>query len=123
MAKKLAPKGKKVEANNHEEVNTSVVVEKNNYGDKEVVMEKGTDKQEPNEDSSNPALQLPVGYSTVGLSKGLTVNLGNYESARINCWISRTVKDEEKIVMDTLADISQLIDEQIEFEVNELRES
>lgn len=126
MAKKLAPK-KTVKVNpvNHTEVNSSYEVEhRNPDGSKEIIKEKGTDIAivEPEAGHSNPALSLPMGQTTVGLSKGLTINLGNYESARINCWISRTVKDDEKVVMDTLADISQLIDEQIEFEVNEIKE-
>jgi hypothetical protein len=125
VAKKLAPKGTgKVNPVNHKEVNSSYVVEKNNYGDKEVIKEKGTDIAEPEDAYSNPALSLPAGMTTVGLSKGLTLNLGSYQSARINCWISKTIgSDDEKSIMDALADISQLIDEQIEFESNEILEN
>lgn len=126
MAKKLAPKGTgKAKPVEHKEVNSSVVVEKNNYGVKEVIKEKGTDITEP-EDSpnSNPATALPMGHTTIGISKGLTLNLGSYQSARINCWISKTIgSDDEKSIMDALADISQLIDEQIEFESTEILEN
>jgi hypothetical protein len=119
MAKKLAPIKKNVAPKNHDEVQSSYVVEKSNYGTKETIKEKGTES----ENDVNPAGALPEGKSTVGLSKGITINLGNYESARINCWISRTVNEDEKSVMDALADISTMIDEQIEFESQEIIDS
>lgn len=49
------------------------------------------------------------GTSVVGLSKGATINLGDYESARIDCWISTVVPDSE--VSEAISDISQEIDE------------
>lgn len=122
MAKKLAPIKKNVAPKNHEEVKSDYVVEKSNYGTKEVVKEKGqvVEDSDTVDDSRNIAGALPEGKATVGLSKGVTLNLGNYQSARISCWISRTVNEDDKTVMDTLADISQLIDEQIEFESEEI---
>ena len=58
--------------------------------------------------------------ATVGLSKGYSFNMGNFESARINCWISVPCKNDDTEIMDTFARVSELLDEQIEFEANEL---
>lgn len=54
----------------------------------------------------------------VGLLKGVTLNIGNYESARFDFWEERAVPlaDKEK----TIAEISQHIDSVIESEVTEL---
>lgn len=108
LPKKLTPK-----------VNTSVVVEKSNYGTKEVISEKGIET----EHDSNPVNKLKAGEAEIGLSKGLTINLGGYESARVNCWISKVSKDTEVDIMAGMIEISEMIDEQIQFEVEELAES
>lgn len=116
MAKKL-PSKKKVTPTEHEEVNTAVVHEKREAdGSKTVLKEKGIEQENDN----NPIGTLPEGKAIVGLSKGLTVNLGNYESARVSCWISRVVNDNETEIMDNLVQISDMLDEQIQFEVDEL---
>lgn len=115
MAKKIP---KKLKAKNNEEVKSHVVKEKREVdGSKTTVSEKGSEQY-----TENTVGALPEGKSTVGLSKGLTVNLGNYESARVNCWISRTVNEDEQTVMDNLVQISEMIDEQLQFEVDELED-
>jgi hypothetical protein len=118
VAKKL-PGKKKVTPIEHEEVKTAVVHEKREVdGSKTVLKEKGIEQENEN----NPIGALPEGKSIVGLSKGLTINLGNYESARVSCWISRVANDNEKDIMDNLVQISEMLDEQIQFEVDELTE-
>lgn len=105
------------------EVNTHVVKEKYDLDAraKVPVMEKGAE-QSDDDNSATSTLGLQVGKTSVGISKGYTVNLGNYESARISCWMTRICDDNEVAIMDTLGEISQLIDEQIEFETAELKE-
>ena len=118
MAKKL-PSKKKVAPKKHEEANVDMVVEKREYdGSKTVLKEKGAVQENEN----NPINTIQEGKSIVGLSKGLTINLQNYESARVNCWISKVTNDDEVSVMDTLVQISEMIDEQLQFEVDEIEE-
>lgn len=111
MAKKL----KKLKSNN--EVQTNVTLTKNNYGEKEEKTLKGvqTDNENP------PISTLPEGKALVGLSKGVTVNLGNYESARINCWITKLSNENDNDIMNTFVELSNMLDEQIQFEVDELK--
>ncbi len=55
----------------------------------------------------------------VGLSKGITKNMDNYESLRVDCWVSVQVKegeDPEKI-LDILSDA---IDKRLELEVEKV---
>jgi len=56
------------------------------------------DRQITNEVGAEPVPEdvSPEQTVTVGLSRGLTVNLGNYESARIDCWCSRPCKAGEE---------------------------
>ena len=116
MAKKL-PSKKNVTPKNHEEVHVNTIVEKREYdGSKTVVKEKGAVQENEN----NPINTIQEGKAIVGLSKGLTINLQNYESARINCWISKVTNDDEISIMDTLVQISGMIDEQLQFEVDEI---
>ena len=121
--KKLAPKKPAVAPVDHsdEGVKVSVdVTKKNDKGVKETVQKKGTFIEDV--ETENPVSQLPEGKAIVGLSKGYTINLGGYESARINCWISRTSADNEIAIMNNMAEISNLLDEQLEFEISELKE-
>jgi hypothetical protein len=111
--KKLTPKNR--------EVGGSTKVVKNlGGGDTETILERSTDG-----DSfvrNNVASTIKKGQTRVGLSKGCTLNMGNYQSAKIDCWIERVVEDDEVVVMDTLADISRILDEHIEYESSNLVE-
>lgn len=116
MAKKL-PSKKNVTPKNHEEAHVYMIHEKRESdGSKTVLKEKGAVQENEN----NPINTIQEGKAIVGLSKGVTVNLGNYESARINCWISRVSNDEETAIMDNLVQISDMLDEQIQYEVDEI---
>lgn len=118
MAKKL-PSKKNVTSKNHEEAHVDMIVEKREYdGSKTIVKEKGVVQENEN----NPINTIQEGKAIVGLSKGLTINLQNYESARINCWISRVSDDDEVSVMDALVQISEMLDEQLQYEVDGIEE-
>ena len=123
LVKKKPSKATKAVEEKTNEVNTHVVKEKYDpdVRAKVPVMEKGAEQSEDNTQSSS-VIGLPVGKTSVGISKGYTVNLGNYESDRISCWMTKICDDNEIAIMDTLGEISQLIDEQIEFETAELKE-
>lgn len=107
---------KKVNGKDHSEIEKEVSIEKNlGGGDKESITLK-----ERKPERSTPDIVFREGTAKVGLAKGMTVNLGNYSSARIDCSITRIVPDEDRAIMDELANLSVMLDEQIEFELEEL---
>ena len=69
--------------------------------------------------SHNPIL---MGQTRIGLAKGLTLNLGNYQSARVEAWAERVVEDNEHSVNEALNDMSILIDNVLEEETKDLGE-
>lgn len=96
---------------------------------KKVEKSKGKGAKQVIQESERGATQKPSrvnmlsqGEALVGLSKGCTINMGNYQSAKIDCWISRVCPDNEKDIMDNLADIGIMLDEQIEYESSKLNE-
>lgn len=56
------------------------------------------------------------GVNTIGLSKGLTKNMDNYESLRVDCWLSKEIKPEDN-VQEELDKLSDIIEERIIEEV------
>lgn len=120
VKKKLTKKVPKGVDHSEESVEVSVEVTKREVnGERTTTQIKGAISED---EELNPTEKANEDLATVGLSKGITVNLGNYESARISCWISKPCKNDDKVMMDTMAEISTLLDEQLEFEVNELEE-
>lgn len=106
---------------NHPDVNKIVRIKKNRGGVKDTIKEEEYRAEESTTNRSNPANMLRAGQALVGLSKGVTLNLGSYQSARIDCWVSRVCNDSEKDIMDNLAEISVILDEQIEYESDQLQ--
>lgn len=56
----------------------------------------------------------PLGYATIGLALGCTLNVGDYQSARIDVFIQRNVKDDDEIIRDEYQHMSEML--QIELE-------
>lgn len=50
---------------------------------------------------------------TIGVSKGVTKNMDNYESLRVDCWLSDTVHEGET-VREAFARIEAIVDEVLE---------
>lgn len=128
MAKKILPKKKAIKPVDHTEENddVKVSVEKDTRlpdGSKNTKQIKGEIQEDVESADMLEKEEKEESLVTVGFSKGYTINLGNYESARINCWVSKKVKDDERLVLDTMAEISSLIDEQLEYELDELNNS
>lgn len=122
MAKKLTKRVPKSNVADHSEEGVEVAVEVTKRevdGTRTTTQVKGAVTED---EELNPTQEQKADLATVGLSKGITINLGNYESARISCWISKPCKNEDRVIMDTMAEVSSLLDEQLEFEVNELEE-
>ena len=99
-------------------VKSHVLITKGKGDNKEIIKEKGTLLETL--DKTQPMNSLEAGKAIVGLAKGITKNLGNFESARIDCWMVKTCDDDEKNCMDTLAEISNSLLEHLEFEVESL---
>lgn len=122
MAKKLTAKKIKNTVKDHSEEGVEVSVEvtkREANGERKTTQVKGAVTED---EELNVAQEQKPEIATVGLSKGMTINLGNYESARISCWISKPTKTDDKSIMDTMAEISTLLDEQLEFEISELED-
>lgn len=88
------------------EENTNVV--KKSSGE-ETVLKSGTPNDHFNKHQAN----------VVGLSKGITKNMDNYESLRVDCWVSVQVKPNEdpNAILNTISDA---IDERLELEVSKV---
>ena len=52
------------------------------------------------------------GLRSAGMSKGVTLNMGDYQSLRVDCWLSDTVKQGES-VEDAFQRVGAIIDEQL----------
>ena len=50
---------------------------------------------------------------TFGISKGVTKNMDNYESLRVDCWLSDVVREDET-VQEAFARVESIIDEVLE---------
>lgn len=79
-----------------------------------------TEEHEAVESNALPA-ELKPGTRRVGVSKGVTVNLQNYESARISYWMERVIPDDDAIYMQEILDMGNLIEKLIAEEVAELK--
>lgn len=102
----------------HPEVNKNVKVTRAVGGGSEVILEE--ERKNDRLCGSRPSNHISEDQAIVGLSKGCTRNMGNYESARIDVSLTVICKNNEVEIMNTLADISQKLDEQLEFEVSSL---
>jgi hypothetical protein len=98
---------------NHPEVKSHVTLTNNKTH--EVVHEHGLPVE-----SESKTVPISEGTTAVGLCKGVTLSMGNYQSARIDCWITSPCKENDRSKQDMLSHNSALIDEQIEFETEQL---
>ena len=63
---------------------------------------------------------LAVGECRVGCSKGVTLNMGNYQSARIDFWMERVVEDNEHEKIKAYSEMVDCLDDLITQEVDSL---
>lgn len=64
----------------------------------------------------------PSGMCTVGFGKGITLNMGDYQSARLDLFIIRNVPDNEESIVEAVREIADRIDEELTKEVVRLNE-
>lgn len=104
---------------NHDEVQVEAeLVKSMGGGDTNTMSQKENCPRTENRNS--PTNMLKQGQCIIGLSKGVTLNLGNYQSARIDCTLTRVVEDNEHVVMDELVNISEMLDEQLDYEAQQM---
>ena len=103
------PLSKKVESN------TSVI--RRNSDKSEDVLKKGV-HVDTKQKMGNPTMQ---NETVVGLSVGSTINRGDYESLRVDCWMSDTMKDGET-VEQAYNRLREVLSAQLVETVNEYRE-
>lgn len=97
------------------EANTTVV--RKNSDKSEDILKNGV-HVDTKQKTGNPTQQ---NETIVGLSVGSTLNMDNYESLRVDCWISDTVKDGET-VEEAYNRLREVLSAQFVETVNEYRE-
>lgn len=73
-------------------------------------------KVEPHEDKLIRTAIILEGQCRVGLAKGATINLGDFQSARIDVWMERVVEESDDSVEEALDFMSLMLDRRIEEE-------
>jgi len=63
-----------------------------------------------------------TGNSKVGLSVGITMNLGNYESARVDAWGELSVNDGDN-PKDVFNQLNEMLQEQLKIRSKEILEN
>ena len=97
------------------EANTTVV--KRNSDKSEDILKNGV-HVDTKQKTGNPTQQ---NETIVGLSVGTTLNMGSYESLRVDCWISDSVKSNESLE-EAYSRLRTVLSEQLTTTVNEYRE-
>ena len=113
--KKIKPVLKKAEDNvliKKAEENTTVERKdgKNTVEKKEGLPLEHTRKQDPKD----------LEKDKIGLSKGVTVNLGDYQSMRVDCWLTTSLIEGET-EQQALNRISNIIDDRVNLEVDKVK--
>lgn len=60
------------------------------------------------------------GQCRIGLSKGATINIGNFQFARFDAWIERVVTDDLEVIEANLEEMSDLLEAELERQQEEL---
>ena len=117
MAKSLSSQMKKLKSQQVEQLkeqareNTTVSVGNKRDGMNVVKSGRPLD-HEVKQSTAKSKNDLYVGQ-TFGMSKGCTLNMENYESMRVDCWLSDTVREGET-VQEAFARVESIIDEVLE---------
>ncbi|AEZ50514.1 hypothetical protein F400_gp067 [Bacillus phage BCD7] len=56
----------------------------------------------------------PAGFATIASGLGVTLNMDNYQSARLDVYIMRNVPDDEKVIQDEYEKMHKLVNAEIE---------
>ena len=117
MAKSLSSQMKKLKSQQVEQLkeraveNTTVTRGSKREGMNTIKSGKPLD-HEVKQSTAKSKNNLFVGQ-TFGISKGITKNMDNYESLRVDCWLSDVVREDET-VQEAFARVESIIDEVLE---------
>ncbi len=103
---------KVVKKNLKEEAKQSVRVTTKKAREPEVVIKEGTPLDQSVKKNVNDSRPVKL----VGMSKGITKNMGDYESLRVDCWMSDEPLEGET-TQQALDRLSKVINDQVELEV------
>lgn len=117
MAKSLSSQLKKLKSQQNEQLkevareNTTISKGNHRNGFDTVKAGKPLDHEEKQKTAKSKD-DIFVGQ-TFGISKGVTKNMDNYESLRVDCWLSDVVQEGET-VQEAFARVEAIIDEVLE---------
>ena len=117
MAKSLSSQMKKLKTQQNEQLqsqareNTTITRGSKSEGVSTIKAGKPLD-HETKQTTAKSKNSLYTGQ-TFGISKGVTKNMDNYESLRVDCWLSDTVREDET-VQEAFARVESIIDEVLE---------
>lgn len=120
MAKVVKKVPKKKGKDNSDKGIKVEVVKKNNLEKTEEVVKDTIGNSDREDEDEVSEKQIKHNMALVGMTKGYSYNMGNYESAKITCSIRVPCKNTDEDIMDEMNRISELLEEQLEFEANEL---
>lgn len=63
---------------------------------------------------------LVSGERRVGMAKGVTLNMGNYQSARYDVWIERVIPDNDRDYAKAIIEMEKILDEAVKEEAKKL---
>lgn len=63
---------------------------------------------------------LTAGERRVGMSKGVTLNMGNYQSARYDVWMERVIPDTDRDYAKAVIEMEAVLDEAVKEEAKKL---
>jgi hypothetical protein len=70
---------------------------------------------------SRNMIRVPAdGQVTFGVARGATINMGDFESARIDYFIIRNVTDDEEIIREQKKEMTNLLDEFLIEEIDKI---
>lgn len=61
------------------------------------------------------------GQRKIGMSKQVTINMGNYESSKIGVWMEMLVRDDDREINSAYDEISNMLEDQLEAETKGLK--
>ena len=101
MAKSLKPSMKKLK----ETAEENTTIKKGNNSKGYETIKNGV----PLDHDTKQSVKKPYSGKPVGMSKGITKNMDNYESLRVDCWLTDEVREDET-VSEAFARVSDVLD-------------
>jgi hypothetical protein len=65
---------------------------------------------------------IQMGQCRIGIAKGATINVGNFQSARNDVWMEKVTEDNEHDINSAVVEIAELLDEILQEESDKLGE-